>query len=234
MAGQLKLYELAGADPDVRFSPHCWKTRMALAHKGLQAQGLPWRFNDKAQIAFTGQGLVPVLVHDTVWVHDSWRIACYLDEAFPECPALFDTPQAQALARFTNSWADRALLPAVAKIIIADIPDRLDAGDRHYFVESREQRLGSLAALQAARPAHLDALHRVLLPLRHTLREQPYLSGDTGPAYADYAVFGMFMWARCISPVELLREDDADVRAWRERLLDAHGGIGRAAPRADG
>ena len=35
------------------------------------------------------------------------------------------------------------------------------------------------------------------------------------------------MWARCTSAQELLAPDDA-VHAWRERLLDAHGGPRRA------
>jgi hypothetical protein len=39
----------------------------------------------------------------------------------------------------------------------------------------------------------------------------------------------MFMWARCTSPLELLAADDP-VHAWRERLLDAFGGMARAAP----
>jgi hypothetical protein len=39
----------------------------------------------------------------------------------------------------------------------------------------------------------------------------------------------MFMWARCTSPLELLADDDP-VHAWRERLLDAFGGMARAAP----
>jgi len=29
------LHDLTGAD-DRRFSPNCWRTRMALAHKGLE------------------------------------------------------------------------------------------------------------------------------------------------------------------------------------------------------
>ena len=37
-AAKLSLYELAGADRELRFSPHCWKTRMALAHKGLNVE----------------------------------------------------------------------------------------------------------------------------------------------------------------------------------------------------
>ncbi|MGL4964315.1 MAG: hypothetical protein ACRC67_24000 [Inquilinus sp.] len=52
MAAALTLYELAGADAALRFSPHCWKTRMALAHKGLEADRLPWRFTEKDAIAF--------------------------------------------------------------------------------------------------------------------------------------------------------------------------------------
>ena len=39
------------------------------------------------------------------------------------------------------------------------------------------------------------------------------------------------MWARCTSAQELLAPDDA-VHAWRERLLDAHGGLARAAQTA--
>ena len=38
----LKLFELVGADPTRPFSPYCWRTRMALAHKGLTAETIPW------------------------------------------------------------------------------------------------------------------------------------------------------------------------------------------------
>jgi hypothetical protein len=31
----IKLYDLAGAETDRRFSPYCWRARMALVHKGL-------------------------------------------------------------------------------------------------------------------------------------------------------------------------------------------------------
>jgi glutathione S-transferase len=51
---------------------------MALAHKGLEADRVPWRFVDKDKIAFSGQSLVPVLVHGDESISDSWRIALYL------------------------------------------------------------------------------------------------------------------------------------------------------------
>ena len=62
-------------------------------------------------------------------------------------------------------------------------------------------------------------------PMRLTLKTQPFLGG-VAPNYADYIVFGPFQWARAISPFKLLAEDDA-IYAWRERMLDAFGGMAR-------
>jgi glutathione S-transferase len=36
----LKLFELVGTDAERPFSPFCWRTRMALAHKGLGAESI--------------------------------------------------------------------------------------------------------------------------------------------------------------------------------------------------
>ena len=85
----IKLYELAADNADIRFSPHCWKTRLALAHKGLDVERIPWRFTDKDAIAFSGQGKVPVLLDGETSVHDSWTIACYLEDTYPDLPTLF-------------------------------------------------------------------------------------------------------------------------------------------------
>ena len=46
----IQLYDLAGADENLRFSPFCWRARMALAHKGLAYETIPWRYSDKAKI----------------------------------------------------------------------------------------------------------------------------------------------------------------------------------------
>ena len=50
----ITLYELVGRD-DLRFSPYCWRTRFALAHKGLEFETVPVRFADKQPIAFSGE-----------------------------------------------------------------------------------------------------------------------------------------------------------------------------------
>ena len=44
-----RLYDLAGADPDRRFSPYCWRTRLALAHKELPVETVPWRVERQIQ-----------------------------------------------------------------------------------------------------------------------------------------------------------------------------------------
>jgi glutathione S-transferase len=42
----ITLYDLAGAEADRRFTPLCWRARMALAHKGLAVETVPWRFTE--------------------------------------------------------------------------------------------------------------------------------------------------------------------------------------------
>jgi glutathione S-transferase len=71
----LKLFELVGTDAARPFSPFCWRTRMALAHKGLDADSVPWRFTEKSAIAPHGSEKVPVLLHGSNAVVDSWVIA---------------------------------------------------------------------------------------------------------------------------------------------------------------
>ena len=69
-----------------------------------------------------------------------------------------------------------------------------------------------------------------LAPMRDLLAVQPFLCGES-PAYADYILFGSFMWARGVSVKKLLNEDDP-VHGWRERMLDSFGGLARMAPGA--
>ena len=58
----LKLFELVGTDPMRPFSPFCWRTRMALAHKGLSVESIPWCFTEKQAIAPHQSDKVPVLL----------------------------------------------------------------------------------------------------------------------------------------------------------------------------
>lgn len=223
-------YDLAGADRARRFSPYCWRIRMALAHKQLAVDDRPWCFTEKDAIGFSGQGLVPVIVDRGRSVHDSWEIARYLEATYPDRPSLFGG--AEAPIRLVASWAERVVYPQIGRMIIADILAVLDEKDKAYFRESREKRFGmSLEEAQADRDQRLPAFHQSLEPIRAVLAGYPWLGGER-PNYADYAVFGAFQWARCTSAYRLLAEDDP-ILGWRNRVRDLFGGLAAKAPAFD-
>ena len=225
----LRLFELVGTDAARPFSPFCWRTRMALAHKGLSAKSIPWRFTEKAAIAPYRSEKVPVLLDRDKSVADSWTITLYLEDAYPDRPSLFGGEGGRAMARMISWWGDIAVIGGIFPFIVADIASRLGPADAAYFRESREARFKkSLEEVASDRDQAVEGFRRSLDPMRLTLRTQPYLGGEA-PNYADYVVFGAFQWARVVSPFKLLTENDP-VYAWREKLLDAFDGMARKSP----
>jgi glutathione S-transferase len=221
------MHDLAGADPDLRFSPYCWRTRFALAHKGLPVETVPWRFTETGALAFSGQGRVPVIRDGERVVNDSWSIAEYLEDTHPT-PAIFGCAIGRAHAQFINAWADSVLVPGLVRFIVRDLLDVIDPKDKPYFRASREARFGmTLDQVQSGREDRLPAFRDSLLPVRLVLRRQDWLSGPA-PGYADHIVAGTLMWPRCASRFPLLAEDDP-VAIWFGRMLDQYGGLGRIA-----
>ena len=224
----IKLYDLAGAEDDRRFSPYCWRIKMALLHKGLAFETVPWRFTEKEAIAFAASSTVPVLVDGGHAVSDSWKIAAYLEQAYPNRPALFDGAASQTLTYFFSHWTVRTVHPPLMRAIVLDLYGSLHEKDRAYFRESREKRFGVTLEQHCADPKKaLADLRGVLEPLRPVLAENDFLSGH-GPGFADYILFGTFQWARAVSPQRLLEPDDP-VYAWRERMLDLWDSYARKA-----
>jgi glutathione S-transferase len=224
----IRMWDLAGAEDDRRFSPNCWRVRMALAHKSLPVETIPWRFTEKDAIAFSGQGLVPVIKDGEREVHDSWDIAIYLDETYPDRPPLFQGPQARALALFFKHWCERNIHGAMFRVIVSDLFASLHDKDKAYFRESREKRFGrKLEDIGAEWKTSLAVLRGALDPVRLMLVTQPFVSG-TAPGFADYILLGPFQWARAVSPIRLLEPDDPMYR-WRERMLDSFAGLARNA-----
>ncbi|HUZ72559.1 MAG TPA: glutathione S-transferase family protein [Stellaceae bacterium] len=220
----LTLYDLAGAEPDRRFSPFCWRVRMALAHKGLEVKTVPWRFTEKDRLAPTGQGRVPALVDGERWVWDSWTIANDIEDRYPDHPSLFGGAAGRALSRFHAHWTDTVLHGGLVRLVVLDILRHCHEKDRDYFRKSREERFGAtLEAVVADREARLPAFRDSLAPLRLTLRTQNFLGGES-PLFADYIVFGAFQWARAISDFKLLAEDDP-INEWRGRMLALFDGL---------
>ena len=222
----ITMHDLAGADADRRFSPFCWRARMALAHKGLEVETVPWRFTEKDKLPQPSQGRVPVIRDGDRVVHDSTAIADYLEERYPDRPSLYGGEVGRGLTRFVQNWTDTVLQVGLIRLVVLDIHRHIGPADQAYFRKSREERFGTtLEEVVKDREARLPAFRASLDPLRRTVERQNFIAGGA-PAYADYVVFGAFQWARSISDFELLAEDDP-VRAWRGRLLDLYGGLAR-------
>jgi glutathione S-transferase len=223
------LFELVGTDEDRPFSPYCWRTRMALAHKDLDITSVPWRFTERDAIAQHKSEKVPVLIDGEHTVSDSWAIANYLEDTYPDRPSLFGGEGGRAMGRMLNWWGDTVVIAGIFPMIIADIHGHLRPVDQAYFRGSREARFGkTLEEVAADRDARVAGFRKTLDPMRLTLKTQDYLGG-AAPNYADYIVFGGFQWARAVSPFQLLAPDDL-VYGWREKMLDAFGGMPRSAP----
>ncbi|MCD2181187.1 glutathione S-transferase family protein [Rhizobium sp. GN54] len=222
----LKLYALCGADRTRPFSPHVWKTMLSLAHKGLAHEVETVGFTQIPKLEEGFSPTVPVLRDGDRLVRDSFDIALYLDDAYPDRPALFSGEGGRAMARFVESWSMTTLHPAVMRIALVDIHDMLGPEDRAYFRQSRERRLGRpLEEVVAARADEVAAFAGKLEPLRAMLKVQPFIGGQ-GPLFADYIVFGALQWLRVASPAKVLQDDDP-VAAWFERCLDLYEGLGR-------
>lgn len=224
----ITLYDLAGADEQLRFSPYCWRVKLALKHKGLEARTIPWRFTDKEVVSFSGQPLVPVLTDDEKTVCDSWEIARYIESAYPDHPSLFGGSETQAQALFVKFWCELTLHPLVLRLILPDIYACIHDKDKAYFRKTREARFGrTLEQIAVAPEQGIAALNQAIAPMRAVVERQPYLGGDA-PMFVDYMVFAHFQGARIVSSLNLLEIDDP-VWAWHERLLDAFDGFARHA-----
>jgi glutathione S-transferase len=225
------LYSLCGADERHFFSPHCWKAVMALAHKGLAFDEIPTTYAGIARIGGGFSPTLPVLDDNGHLVSDSFAIALYLEDAYPDRPSLFGGEGGKALSRMVEGYSQMVIHTAIMKMALMDIHGALDEGDKAYFRQSREQRLGrKLEDVVAERAAEEAAFAAKLEPMRHMLKFQPFIGGES-PLFADYIVFGALQWLRVTAGLSMLSADDPVV-AWLDRCLDLHGGRARGVTAA--
>lgn len=220
------LHELVGADKGRPFSPHCWKTVMSLAHKGLPFDRNTISFKDIPQVEDGFFTKVPIIRDGESVVADSFAIALYLEDNYPDQPSLFKGEGGRSMARFVEGYSQMILHPFINVVILMPVHDLLDEPNKAYFRQSREKMFGrKLEDVAAERDAKRDAFTRSLAPIRKMLLSQPFIGGDA-PLFGDYIIFGAFQWVRVLTPYGLFDEGDP-VQDWFERCLDLHGGIAR-------
>jgi glutathione S-transferase len=224
----LVFHERIGLDGR-RISPFSWRIRYALAHKGIEPEVVPTRFADVERIrALSGQHFVPIIQSDGKVVHDSWSIACHLEDRYPDRPQLFGGSVGRGTCRLVNNWVDTVLAPTMRRQIAADFVWCIDPGDRAYYRTTRETMFGmTLEAYCADRDALLPGLLDICRPLDKTLADQAFLAGPT-PGYVDCIIFSVFQWARIGSPRDVLADPAVlpALRSWRARMVGLHDGLG--------
>jgi len=114
------LYDLCAGDAERRFSPHCWKAKLALAHKDLQFETRPVPFTRIKDIGGGFSPTVPVIDDGGKLVRDSFDIAIYLEETYAERPSLFRGKGGESAARFVESWALSTLHPLLMRLIVGE------------------------------------------------------------------------------------------------------------------
>ncbi|MCY4386713.1 MAG: glutathione S-transferase N-terminal domain-containing protein [Desulfurellaceae bacterium] len=210
----IEVYDLAGAD-SLRFSPFCSRTKAALRYKGLDYTTLPIRFCDKDKLAFSKQDRVPVIRDNDTVVSDSWKIAEYLEDHYPEAK-LFPGPGMKEACRFFNLYIDNTLHPALFPVLVHDIFEKIEPVDRDYFRENREARLGAtLEDIATRRDDFRPRLKSVLADLEAVALGHEYLFEVF--TYADVCLFGSFTFAMRVSD-EPLFDATPSLARWWERM----------------
>ena len=208
----IQLYDLATKYPDIRFSPFCWRIKYALAHKELSWEEIPIRaLTEKNLLPTPNEGKVPVLVDDDQVVFDSWDIALYLEEKYPN-QLLFDSSESRAQSLFVKNWTEAVLHILVSRMGILDFYETQTKDDQKVFRETRESRFGVVLEDWGSDPqgARVDFL-KALEPLRQTLRSQKFMGGRT-PNFSDYVLVGIFQWMRCGSRLKVFEESDLIIK----------------------
>lgn len=222
----ITLYSLCGAEPSRPFSPHCWKIVMALAHKGLPFEERALPFTAIPAVEGGATKTVPLLRDGDRLISDSYAIALYLEETYPDKPSLFKGEGGMAMARLIEGYSQMIVHPGVSAIALMDIYRMLEPADQAHFRRTREKMFGK--PLEDVFPDRASAIAEFparLQPLRHMLKFQPFVGGDS-PLFADYILFGALQWLRVTTGSLHLPGDDP-AAIWFDRCLDLFEGRAR-------
>ncbi|AKH42187.1 glutathione S-transferase [Altererythrobacter atlanticus] len=222
----ITFYDLA-LSTGATISPFVWATKYALKHKGFDLDVVPGGFTGIPERTGGKTERLPAIVDDGKWVLDSWGIVEYLDETYPDRPALIPHPSVAALTRAMDAWFWKVATGPWMRCFCANYRDLANKEDHEYITHSREIMLGKkLEDMQAGYEERLPGISADLEPLRIALREVEWLGGD-GPNYADYRIMGSILFTASVCKTSPVLADDDPLRDWIERCLDLFGGLGR-------
>ncbi|KAL1914542.1 uncharacterized protein VTP21DRAFT_8167 [Calcarisporiella thermophila] len=223
----IKLYDLVAVKGDTTtpLSPFCFRIKCILKLKGLKYEVIPLTFLEIKEViptvCETDSPTVPVIVDGDVVVSDSYKIAQYLEEKYPEPSIFHGTP---AIHRAFDHYTLINFHMNFYKLSAAKIPKILDKENGEYFAESRKKYFGPIEELEKRHDEFIPDLERNIPIFREMLQESgKFLSGDK-VGYADIVLAGWFFTFRRVNPEDferhVVRKDDPILSNWFERMLE--------------
>ena len=207
-------------------SPFVWATKYALKHKGFDLDVVDGGFTGIMERTGGRSERLPAIVDDGEWVLDSWLIAEYLDEKYPDRPTLIPNPSVKPLIEFLEGWLWQTIVGPWVRAFAVQYRDRCKPEDIDYIVESRLRMWGApMEELVKGREEVFPHVLPQLELLRGILRNRKWLGGDE-PNYADYRALAVFLWCASCADVPPMT-DDEPLRDWIDRGFDLYGGLGR-------
>ncbi|KAF9969844.1 hypothetical protein BGZ73_007619 [Actinomortierella ambigua] len=216
----LKLFELVdGETRQISFSPAVWRAKFALHYKNVPYESVPLTF---LEIPTTIPSMCKNLSSPTVptlqlesgeGMIDSYAIAEYLEEKYPDRPSLFgSTASEKHLQRFFESYVQSKLHPAIQRMVYLPMYAMQDDANAHYFRTSREKSSGRTHDHITGNRAENIRELKENLALVHTqlLRTGGWILGSH-PGWADFVLASAFVWFNACTPND-----------FEEAILDAY------------
>jgi glutathione S-transferase len=221
----ITLYDLA-LGTGATISPFVWATKYAVAHKGFEMDIVPGGFTGIMERTGGKTERLPAIIDDGHWVLDSWLIAEYLDEKYPDRPALIGDPGVKVLTQFVESWLWKEAIGPWMTCFLGQYRDRSVPQDHDYVTSSRERMFGrKIEDIIVGREERLPLVPPKLELMRSTLAQNKWFGGDS-PNYADFRLLAVFLFLAAVADKPALTDDDP-LRDWIERGFDLYGGLGR-------
>ncbi|CAO0797541.1 unnamed protein product [Mucor circinelloides] len=218
--------------PGLVWSPNTCKTRYALNLKNVPYETKWVNFDDIKTVipAITKSDkrpTVPIIVHNGKPVVDSWHIAHYLEEQFPNNPSLFHGNV--ATHKFFQHYSDKHINSAIYRLVLLEI--QRSTGDQElqdWFRKDREAGMRGKTLEQFAGDANenIAKLKTGIALVSAHLREFLFVTGER-PGWADVALLSHLTFLVALKP-EIFEEHvlcDENIRAWWNRTEYIRNGV---------
>ncbi len=199
-SNHINLYDLP-LKTNTCWSPHVWKARLALGYKGVPFSTVWTAYPDIKptfpHLSTPSKPLVtlPIIKTSSGELYtDSWDIAEYLENTYPNKNSLFHGNA--NVHFFFQQYIGDILFGSLRFLVVPRMPAHLDERSAEYFNRTRQVSFGvPLSELLARDPTpYLNDLKKGLKPINTTLtRTKHFLNGDE-PSYSDIILLSVFLW----------------------------------------